>query len=183
MFGKSAYYAPDLTRIAQQFGAPYLQACLRDPSKFYDEQRHRRLMPKQDMTELEIADLVSFLDWVSKVDNNGWPPRPILVIGAGIGAAGVLPFAQAKDGTPSALPPGTTSGQAGKDPVALGEVLFRRVSPVCNACHALLPGANMAGPTLAGVATRAQQTIALLIDVSGSTSADRPLAGSAPTDA
>jgi nitric oxide reductase subunit C len=84
LFGEGAYYAPDLTKIAQQRGAQYLQAYLRDPSKFYDEQRHRRLMPKQDMTDAEIADLVAFLDWVSKVDNQGWPPRPILVTGASI---------------------------------------------------------------------------------------------------
>lgn len=160
LFGEGAYYAPDLTKIAQQRGAPYLQAYLRDPSKFYDEQRHRRLMPKQDMTEVEIADLISFLDWVSKVDNNGWPPRPLLVTGASIGAAGALPVAQAKDGAESALPPGSTSDPAGKDPVALGEALFRSVSPACNACHALLPGANMAGPTLVGIASRTQQTIA-----------------------
>ncbi len=82
LFGEGAYYAPDLTKIAQHRGAAYLQAYLKDPSKFYDEQRHRRLMPKQDMTDVEIADLVSFLDWVSKVDNKGWPPRPILVTGA-----------------------------------------------------------------------------------------------------
>lgn len=147
LFGEGAYYAPDLTKIAQQRGAPYLQAYLRDPSKFYDEQRHRRLMPKQDMTDVEIADLVTFLDWVSKVDNNGWPPRPLSVTGASIGTAG-------------ALPPATTSGPSGKDPVALGEALFKSVSPACSTCHSLLPGANMAGPTLAGVATRAQQTIA-----------------------
>ena len=81
LFGEGAYYAPDLTKIAQHRSAAYLQAYLKDPSKFYDEQRHRRLMPKQDMTDVEIADLVSFLDWVSKVDNQGWPPRPILVTG------------------------------------------------------------------------------------------------------
>lgn len=160
LFGEGAYYAPDLTKIAQQRGAQYLQAYLRDPSKFYDEQRHRRLMPKQDMSEVEIAALVAFLDWVSKVDNQGWPPRPILVTGAGIAATGAPPVAQSTAGAKSALPPGTTSGPSEKDPVALGEVVFRTASPACNACHSLLPGANMAGPTLAGVATRAQQAIA-----------------------
>lgn len=62
----------------QHRGGPYLEAYLKDPAKFYDEQRHRRLVPKQDMTGVEIADLVSFLDWVSKVVNQGWPPRPTL---------------------------------------------------------------------------------------------------------
>ncbi len=147
LFGEGAYYAPDLTKIAQQRGAAYLQAYLRDPSKFYDEQRHRRLMPKQDLSEAEITDLVAFLDWVSKVDNNNWPPRPLRVTGASIGAAGVLPTAQA-----------AASGE--KDPIALGEIVFRTASPACNACHSLAAGADMAGPSLAGVAARAQQTLA-----------------------
>jgi nitric oxide reductase subunit C len=159
LFGEGAYYAPDLTKIAQQRGAQYLQAYLRDPSKFYDEQRHRRLMPKQDMTDIEIADVVAFLDWVSQVDNQGWPPRPILVTGASIAATGTLPPDQAAAVTKSALPHGTKLAASDKDPVALGQVVFRTASPACNACHSLTLGANMAGPTLAGVATRAQQIV------------------------
>lgn len=159
LFGEGAYYAPDLTKIAQLRGAAYLQAYLRDPSKFYDEQRHRRLMPKQDMTETEIADLVAFLDWVSKVDNNGWPPRPLLVTGAGIATAAMASAAQAAVLASSSLPPGASAGTA-KDPIALGQAVFRSATPSCNACHSLLPGADQAGPSLAGVATRAQQTLA-----------------------
>ena len=157
LFGEGAYYAPDLTKIAQHRGAAYLQAFLKDPSKFYDEKRHRRLMPKQDMTDVEIADLVSFLDWVSKVDNQGWPPRPILVTGAGVGPMGVAPAAAAAAGT--ALPPASATAASDKDPIALGEIVFRSSSPSCAACHSLLPGAQMAGPSLAGVATSAQQTV------------------------
>jgi nitric oxide reductase subunit C len=47
LFGEGAYYAPDLTKIAQHRGAAYPQAYLKDPSSPDDEQRHRRLMPKQ----------------------------------------------------------------------------------------------------------------------------------------
>ena len=159
LFGEGAYYAPDLTKIAQHRGAAYLQAYLKDPSKFYDEQRHRRLMPKQDMSDVEIADLVSFLDWVSKVDNQGWPPRPILVTGASIGPMGALQAGQAAAVVQAVQAPGSTPTVVGKDPIALGEIVFRTVSPACTACHSLVPGANMAGPSLAGVATRAQQTI------------------------
>ena len=35
LLGEGAYYAPDLTKIAQQRGAPYLRAFLADPAKFY----------------------------------------------------------------------------------------------------------------------------------------------------
>lgn len=159
LFGEGAYYAPDLTKIAQHRGAAYLQAYLKDPSKFYDEQRHRRLMPKQDMTDVEIADLVSFLDWVSKVDNQGWPPRPILVTGAGIGPMGALPPGQVAAVVKSGQPPGSAPAAADKDPIALGEIVFKTSAPTCTACHSLVPGAQMAGPSLAGVATRAQQTV------------------------
>ena len=141
LFGEGAYYAPDLTKIAQHRGAEYLKAYLKDPSKFYDEQRHRRLMPKQDMSDVEIADLVSFLDWVSKVDNQGWPPRPILVTGAGIGAMGALPAGQAAAVVNSAQPSASAPVTADKAPIALGEIVFRTSTPGCAACHSLLPGA------------------------------------------
>src|SRR5687767_3557119 len=82
LLGEGAYYAPDLTKITQHRGEAYLQAYMRDPAQFYDEDKHRRLMPKQDLSEQEITDLIAFLDWVSKIDNQGWPPRPILVTGS-----------------------------------------------------------------------------------------------------
>ncbi len=160
LFGEGAYYAPDLTKIAQHRGAAYLQAYLKDPSKFYDEQRHRRLMPKQDMTDVEIADLVSFLDWVSKVDNQGWPPRPILVTGAGIGPMGATPYGQAPAVAAAVQAPAANPAGTGKSPIALGEIVFRTATPACVACHSLQPGVGGAGPSLAGVATRAQAMIA-----------------------
>lgn len=162
LFGEGAYYAPDLTKITQHRGAPYLQAFLRDPSKFYDERRHRRLMPKQDLSELDITDLIAFLDWVSKVDNQGWPPRPILVTGASIPGTDLSATQQAGGGEPSTMAqsaPGARPIAGDENPIALGEALFRSVSPACNACHSIAPGVNMAGPTLAGVATRAEKTV------------------------
>lgn len=56
MFGEGAYYAPDLTKITNLRGSAYLTAYLRVPAKFYDETRHRRLMPKQDLSERDITD-------------------------------------------------------------------------------------------------------------------------------
>lgn len=158
LFGEGAYYAPDLTKITQHRGEPYLQAYMRDPSKFYDEQTHRRLMPKQDLSEEEITDLIAFLDWVSKVDNQGWPPRPILVTGSFIPGTAAVAGVDAT-GTPAA-PEGTTPVDPGDDIRALGEHVFRTATPACIACHSTAPGANMAGPTLAGIATRAAETIA-----------------------
>lgn len=158
IFGEGAYYAPDLTKIAQQRGAPYLRAFLKDPSKFYDEQRHRRLMPQQNLSDADIDGLIAFLEWVSQVDNQGWPPRPIMVTGLGATAGNaVVPSVAA-----ASAPAGSTATAAApdKDPVALGERVFRNAAPACTACHSLTPGADMAGPSLAGIATRTQQTLA-----------------------
>jgi nitric oxide reductase subunit C len=164
LFGEGAYYAPDLTKITQHRGEQYLQAYMRDPSKFYDERKHRRLMPQQNLAPQEITDLISFLDWVSKVDNQGWPPRPILVTGASIPGTDMTAAQQAQPHGQGAggeqLPPGARPVTSGSDPMAQGQAVFRSVTPACNACHSIAPGVNLAGPTLAGLATRAAQTIA-----------------------
>jgi nitric oxide reductase subunit C len=152
LFGEGAYYAPDLTKIAQLRGDPYLTAYMRDPSQFYDEQIHRRLMPRQNLSDQEIADLIAFLEWVSNVDTQGWPPRPIYVT---TGLA--VPGSTDQPGV-TAVPtrPVTTEDS----PVAAGENLFRNTTPACQACHATAPGMNMAGPTLAGIGTRATEIVA-----------------------
>jgi nitric oxide reductase subunit C len=156
LFGEGAYYAPDLTKITQLRGSNYLTAYMRDPSKFYDETRHRRLMPKQDLSEGDIGDLIAFLDWVSKVDNQNWPPRPILVTGSTFPGTDQA----AGQGTPTGAPPAARPAGSGDDPIALGERLFRSVTPACAACHSIAPGVNMAGPTLAGLAGRTAQLFA-----------------------
>jgi nitric oxide reductase subunit C len=158
LFGEGAYYAPDLTKITQLRGEQYLKAYMRDPARFYNEQTHRRLMPKQDLSEDDISNLIAFLDWVSKVDNQGWPPRPILVTGASIPGTDLTAAQQAHPASEESagLPPGARPVDANSDPVALGQALFRSVAPACNACHSTAPGVNMAGPTLAGVGGRTE---------------------------
>ncbi|MFC4159164.1 c-type cytochrome [Chitinimonas lacunae] len=159
LFGEGAYYAPDLTKITQLRGEQYLTAYMKNPAQFYDEQRHRRLMPKQDLSDQEIKNLIAFLAWVSNVDNQGWPPRPILVTGATI--PGTDTTASQKVESASAMaPPAARPVTGGENPMALGERVFRSTSPACNACHSVAPGVNMAGPSLAGVGSRALQAIA-----------------------
>jgi nitric oxide reductase subunit C len=160
LFGEGAYYAPDLTKITKLRGEAYLTAYMKDPSKFYDETRHRRLMPRQDISEPDIKALIAFLDWVSNVDNQGWPPRPILVTGAtfpGTDQAAAAPEAGVAVG--SNAPPGARPMTGGENPMALGQNVFRTAAPACTACHSVAPGVNMAGPSLAGLGTRAQQTL------------------------
>ncbi len=51
LLGEGAYYAPDLTQITTQRGAAYLQEFLKDPSKFYSEERDGRLMPNLKLSD------------------------------------------------------------------------------------------------------------------------------------
>lgn len=164
IFGEGAYYAPDLTKITQHRGTPYLTAFLKDPSQFYDEQRHRRLMPNPDLSDQEISDLIAFMDWVANVDNQGWPPRPILVTGGSIPGTELSIAQQDQTGTGTGVdagnhPPGGRPVESGNDPIALGQGLFHSAVPTCAACHSVAPGVNLAGPTLANLATTAQQVL------------------------
>ena len=164
LFGEGAYYAPDLTKIAKLRGEQYLTAYMKNPAQFYDEQRHRRLMPKQNLSDEEIKNLIAFLGWVSNVDNQGWPPRPILVTGATIPGTDTTAAQQAQSASEpqsvAVTPPGARPVTGNENPMALGERLFRSATPACNACHSVAPGVNLAGPSLAGVGDRALKAIA-----------------------
>ena len=163
LFGEGAYYAPDLTKITKLRGEAYLQAYMRDPSKFYDENKHRRLMPRQDLSDKDITDLIAFLDWVSNVDNQGWPPRPILVTGATLPGTDQSVAQQTQAGSAggtATLPPGARPLTGTENPIALGEQVFRSATPACAACHSIAPGVNMAGPTMAGLRARTEALLA-----------------------
>lgn len=155
IFGEGAYYAPDLTKITKLRGEAYLTAYMKDPSKFYDEKKHRRLMPKQDISDIEIAALIAFLDWVSNVDNQNWPPRPLLVTGATFpGTDSSAPAIAGANKTHGSVPPAARPTTSSDNPIALGERVFRSAAPACTACHSTAPGVNMAGPSLAGLVAR-----------------------------
>lgn len=140
LLGEGSYFAPDLTQIVAQRGAPYLQAFLADPSAFYSEEEHGRLMPTLGLSQQEIDDVIAFLAWVGGIDTQGWPPRPIRV-----------------SGVPTRLPGVETAAAAG-DPVTQGRQTFD--SAGCAACHSLEPGVLLVGPSLAGIASRAAERTA-----------------------
>lgn len=145
LLGEGAYYAPDLTKIAEQRGAPYLHAFLVDPAKFYNEERDRRIMPNQHLSNAEIDELIAFLTWVGKIDNQGWPPRPLVVSGATIPGSNIG---------------GAAPQPASSDPVAIGQAVFRQSPPGCFACHSTVAGVNLVGPSLAGIGERATTRVA-----------------------
>lgn len=162
LFGEGAYYAPDLTKITQLRGTAYLTAFLQDPSKFYNEDKHRRLMPDPDLNDGEIGDVIAFLDWVSKIDNQGWPPRPILVSGTSIPGMDLSTMQQdrAAQGRIGQAP-GARPVTQDENPIARGQAYFNSVTPPCNACHSIAPNVNLVGPSLAGIASRAKKRLEL----------------------
>ena len=117
---------------------------MRDPSKFYDATRHRRLMPKQDLSETDMTDLIAFLDWISNIDNQGCPSRPIPVKGASLPGRD-LAVNQHSTGDAGAVkpnPPGARPIAGNENPIALGEKFFRSATPACTACHSVAPHVN-----------------------------------------
>lgn len=144
LMGEGAYYAPDLTEITRHRGTAYLTQFMQDPSRFYSEEQHGRLMPTPGLSDDEIRQVIAFLDWIAAIDNFDWPPRPILVSGSAL---------------PGSYGPDREPGAASDDPVALGEQIFRSVPPGCFTCHSTAPGVTLAGPSLAGVGLRAAEII------------------------
>ena len=57
LLGEGAYFAPDLTKIAQHRVDVYLRQFLQDPSRYYSEERHGRLMPNPKLSDQQITVL------------------------------------------------------------------------------------------------------------------------------
>lgn len=142
LMGEGAYYAPDLTKIVEQRGRPYLELFLAKPSQFYSAERDGRLMPELGMSEQEISDVIAFLRWVGNVDLNGWPPRPILVAGVAVRDM-----------------PGVSGVRDSPEPVLRGKAIFNEEAG-CAACHAVSGEVTLVGTSLAGIPERAQRRIA-----------------------
>ena len=96
-------------------------------------------MPNPRLSDQQITQVIAFLTWISHIDNQNWPPRPILVTAAS--PQGIV--------LGTAVPPAASA-----DPVALGEALFRRSPPACFSCHSLQEYIVLVGPSLAGLASR-----------------------------
>ena len=125
LLGEGAYYAPDLTKITQQRGEAYLRQFLQDPSRFYSEQRHGRVMPNLQLSDEQITNLIAFLTWVSQ------HRQPRLATAADRGERRAAGDHRRRTGVTAA---------ASANPVALGEAVFRRSPPACFSCHSTTAG-------------------------------------------
>ncbi len=81
ILGNGTYFAPDLTKVAARKPKSYLKQFLMDPKAVKAD----AVMPTLGISSVEADNPVAFLDWISKVDTNGWPPKPILAAAAGVG--------------------------------------------------------------------------------------------------
>jgi len=73
ILGIGGYYAPDVTKSYSIRGEAWLRQFLKEPAKMYPAGRQ---MPNFHFTDAQIDSLVAYLQWVSEIDTNNWPPPP-----------------------------------------------------------------------------------------------------------
>ncbi len=143
LYGQGGAYAPDLTHIYELRGEDYIREFLANPAAFHPNQR---IMPTFGLLVSETDNLLAFLKWVGEQDVAAdWPPKMINVSGGGS-----LDVVSSSGGEPTAVP---------TDPVERGRLLFSSTPAICSTCHSLKPDVIVVGPSLAGVATRAETRI------------------------
>ncbi len=120
IFGNGSYFAPELAKITEKKPKGYLKKFLMDPKAV----NPAASMPKFGITADEADKLLAFLDWSSKVDTNGWPPKPILAVAAGV---------------------------AGQE-LSAGEKVYRAQG--CSGCHMINGIGGTSGPDLSHVGAK-----------------------------
>jgi nitric oxide reductase subunit C len=127
ILGFGGYYAPDLTRAYTRVGEDTIRNRLEHPEAAL--RASYRKMPQQHLAAAEVARLIDFLQWVSAIDNNDWPPQDSEV--------------KWKSSTRRLL-----AGAA----LSPGAALV--ASEGCLACHAMGDQGERRGPRLEWIATR-----------------------------
>jgi nitric oxide reductase subunit C len=124
LFGEGAYYAPELTKVVERRGKPWMKLFIKDPQKMFPGERK---MVKYNFTDEQIDDVIAFLEWCGNVNLQGFPAKPPLA---------------AK--TQSIISGGALTG--GPQPE-----LFKTI---CVACHAVGGVGGIVGPPLDDVRNR-----------------------------
>ncbi len=89
ILGIGGYYAPDLTKVMSHRDAAWMRDFLQDPQKVWPAGRK---MPKQNLTDEEITDLIAFFSWVNDINTNNWPPQPLVARASAQAAPGEAVF-------------------------------------------------------------------------------------------
>ncbi|MDN3688598.1 c-type cytochrome [Cyclobacterium jeungdonense] len=69
ILGEGGYYAPELTKVIDRRGAPLIKAILQSPVPWAP---NGRKMVAYEMPEEEAAAMVAYLEWIGKIDLNGF---------------------------------------------------------------------------------------------------------------
>jgi len=88
ILGNGSYFAPDLTKVAVKKPEGYIEKFLVNPRKV----KPGAAMPVLGISPEEAKKLVAFLKWISQVDTNGWPPKPVLAAYTTPGAPGITVY-------------------------------------------------------------------------------------------
>ena len=80
ILGEGAYFAPELGNVWVRYGGKDDAEGAREGIKAWIESQPsgiegRRQMPKYDLTDEEMNDLINFFEWVSRIDTQNWPPN------------------------------------------------------------------------------------------------------------
>ena len=80
LHGEGAYFAPEVGNVWVRYGGKDDPAAAREQLKAWilaqpTGVEGRRQMPKFAFSDQELDDLVSFLEWASTVNTQGWPPN------------------------------------------------------------------------------------------------------------
>jgi nitric oxide reductase subunit C len=118
LFGEGAYYAPELTKVVERRGKPWMRLFLKNPEAMFPNERK---MVNYHFTDEQIEDLIAFFEWCGNVDLNGFPAKPPL-------AAKMVASSAAPVVTTKAVPP-----------------IFETMG--CLGCHALGGKGGAAGST------------------------------------
>ena len=80
ILGEGAYFAPELGNVFVRYGGKDDPEAAREAIKDWMKAQPtgvegRRQMPQFNLSEKELDDLAEFLQWVSTIDTNNWPPN------------------------------------------------------------------------------------------------------------
>jgi nitric oxide reductase subunit C len=157
LLGEGAYYAPELTKVLDRRGEPWIRLFLKNPEAMFPGQRK---MVQYNFTDDQITDVIAFLKWIGEINTQGFPPKPIIAMSSAPIPASTQPAAK----PPSALSVTLTDGTTNTAPPDIGreEPATAKSDPpcppmftnICMACHVLNGKGAAVGPALDGVGDR-----------------------------
>ena len=70
--GEGAYFAPELGNVYKRRGPEFIAAWIKSQPTGV---AGRRQMPDFHFKQQQLTDIVAYLQWLSNVDTNHWPPN------------------------------------------------------------------------------------------------------------